>query len=149
MYNAEVLSKFPVVQHFPFGSLFGWHQNTQAVSASASAPILSQTNNTGVPSTRHVAQESLKAPWASVPGNAASLPTQFPGAASQPNHGETVTRAPWAQPSTVSQPQVEPSTRAPWASQGRGLPNRNTNSPRVHDGPTRAPWAKKPEPGNT
>jgi len=26
IYNAEVLSKFPVVQHFPFGSLFRWRR---------------------------------------------------------------------------------------------------------------------------
>lgn len=28
MYNAEVLSKFPVVQHFRFGSLFSWDRGT-------------------------------------------------------------------------------------------------------------------------
>ncbi|KAK5277966.1 Serine/threonine-protein phosphatase 2A activator 1, partial [Cryomyces antarcticus] len=30
MYNAEVLSKFPVIQHFPFGSLFVWERDPNA-----------------------------------------------------------------------------------------------------------------------
>lgn len=37
MYNGEVLSKFPVVQHFRFGSLFSWERDPNAVAPLVSA----------------------------------------------------------------------------------------------------------------
>ncbi|KAJ4331425.1 Serine/threonine-protein phosphatase 2A activator 1 [Didymella glomerata] len=42
MYNAEVLSKFPVVQHFPFGSLFSWTPDPNAPKIQASVHTSSQ-----------------------------------------------------------------------------------------------------------
>ena len=49
MYNAEVLSKFPVVQHLPFGSLLSWDRDPQAVEFPSSIHTSSQPfrNNTG------------------------------------------------------------------------------------------------------
>ncbi|KAE9380534.1 serine/threonine-protein phosphatase-like protein 2A activator 1 [Stipitochalara longipes BDJ] len=134
MYNAEVLSKFPVVQHFPFGSLFCWEQDPSASHASASIHTASQPvgrpASSSIGATRLPPQESAMAPWA------------------HPNVGAVPATA-WAQA-----PTVQPSTRAPWAD-GRTekLPvavARTTVMPppsRMPDGPTRAPWASKEGPG--
>ena len=70
MYNAEVLSKFPVVQHFPFGSLFSWEQDPNAAPVSNSVHTASQPPSllasSGSASTvRPLPPEGMRAPWAS------------------------------------------------------------------------------------
>jgi serine/threonine-protein phosphatase 2A activator len=126
MYNAEVLSKFPVVQHFPFGSLFSWEQDPNAAPAAqtvhtANHPI-SQSTASNAPTARPLPQEGTKAPWATQPQSGGVPPTT----------------APWAKPSSKVPQTAMPPTRAPWV-------NNNTSSdpirPAPPDGPTRAPWA--------
>ncbi|KAL1297816.1 hypothetical protein AAFC00_006345 [Neodothiora populina] len=48
MYNAEVLSKFPVVQHFPFGTLFSWDLHPAAPSSAASPHMSAQPSSNTV-----------------------------------------------------------------------------------------------------
>ncbi|KAE8453449.1 Serine/threonine-protein phosphatase 2A activator 1 [Mollisiaceae sp. DMI_Dod_QoI] len=120
MYNAEVLSKFPVVQHFPFGSLFAWEQDqhaNQAISTihTASQPAPQRT------STGPLASESTKAPWAAS-GRIGAAP-------SQPSGGGPAMRAPWASGGSDSHASVGAS--------------RGAMQPPSTDGLTRAPWANE------
>ncbi|KAJ4315931.1 Serine/threonine-protein phosphatase 2A activator 1 [Neodidymelliopsis sp. IMI 364377] len=69
MYNAEVLSKFPVVQHFPFGSLFSWTADPNAPKIRASVHTASQpkavTPSNSAPTARQTGpQPALRDPLA-------------------------------------------------------------------------------------
>ncbi|GAQ03280.1 serine/threonine-protein phosphatase 2A activator 1 [Aspergillus lentulus] len=141
MYNAEVLSKFPVVQHFPFGSLFSWDRDPNAVPPPASAHTsTAQTQSRGpvVPSAGQMPPSGTKAPWATgtqaAPpvgaGTAAPWaarrdgcppgepPTTLPDTSRLPPGPMAPTRAPWAASSAGQAPGGDPSqapTKAPWA----------------------------------
>ncbi|PLN77253.1 phosphotyrosyl phosphatase activator [Aspergillus taichungensis] len=125
MYNAEVLSKFPVVQHFPFGSLFSWDRDPNAIPP---------------PQTAHTSSTSQPRPNAPVPGPAAVGPgTKAPWATATTAPPPGGTAAPWA---AARGPAVPPS-RAP-------MPMSLTDTSRLPPGPmapTRAPWSSSPSPG--
>ncbi|OBT66972.1 hypothetical protein VE03_04232 [Pseudogymnoascus sp. 23342-1-I1] len=141
MYNAEVLSKFPVVQHFNFGSLFSFERDPNAAAVAATVHTSNQPsshtisvsgNTTGAPTSRPVAQEGTRAPWAT--NASANIPAMAP-----PQAG-VATSAPWAKPTSAAPPQTDGSvpTRAPWAVPG------STPAPAPGNAPTRAPWATGP-----
>jgi serine/threonine-protein phosphatase 2A activator len=145
MYNAEVLSKFPVVQHFPFGSLFSWDRDPDAEPPPSSTHTISQpmkstsisSQETNNPINRG-AQEETRVPW----GTATHLATPTPQ-----------TAAPWAKrsPATasiattrtrateLSRSSEEQPLRAPWASGGSPAslpaPVREMQAPRARTGP--------------
>lgn len=136
MYNAEVLSKFPVVQHFPFGSLFSFERDPHAISP---------------PTTVH----ATSGPQARPRPDAVTPPstTARPGA-------EAVTQAPWATRGATSRVPSMGHTAAPWAiarNDGASI-NSLIDTSRLPPGamaPTRAPWtsaqgpAAKPGEGPT
>lgn len=158
MYIAEVLSKFPVVQHFPFGSIFPWERDPNAVVQ---------------PATMHVASQPSKAEEGQTPApSSMSAPTSSKASINAP----VITAAPWAKATTSASSQSAlPSTSAPWASARSdprpvnarvpGIPIRETRTKSgnatIHDSsfvplstshqnagaspafaPTKAPWAK-------
>ena len=93
MYNAEVLSKYPVVQHFPFGSLFRWEKDPEA---------------TALPASTHTTSQPLRTPV----DNSAPI-TVRPAGPSVPSPSDT---------RQIPVGMVDGVTRAPWASQTRPPP---------------------------
>lgn len=110
MYNAEVLSKFPVVQHFYFGSLFSWDRDPNALKPTTSVhanaqPLAERKGNPPVQSSTRMPAGGTAAPWASKGVGMADPMTE--------------TAAPWvpgsahAIPPTVKNVREAPSGRPP------------------------------------
>lgn len=148
MYNAEVLSKFPVVQHFRFGSLFSFDQDPDAKPPPTSVHAANQPvrDGSGSSSAEKVAapraspQRGTQAPWAnqptSVPDTSTGASAAAPRASRRPPKPSPVvgTAAPWARgPTAMMDPGYgEAITREP-----KGTPSSAAESG------TAAPWASK------
>lgn len=125
MFNAEVLSKFPVVQHFPFGSMFSWETDPDAA-----VPI----------QTVHMSNQ----PSSAAAGGARAMQPPQPGGAG--------TAAPWAQAAGMpggglGGPGI-PYSRAPWAAAGSSAPASSSRG-RPDTGPLPPTSFPKGQPGTT
>ncbi|KKA27042.1 hypothetical protein TD95_003953, partial [Thielaviopsis punctulata] len=170
MFNAEVLSKFPVVQHFRFGGLFRWEEDPEAPVPQPSVHVTNQP------------QHSFQRPGAGAgavtgTGTGTAAPLRHPGAAAPPTRiaaSGSGTMAPWAVAGAhpAAQARAPPSGSAAWANATRmpgassttaGIPysivpsqqptarqdasagDASTTRPNASGGDastTRAPWAK-------
>ena len=160
MYNVEVLSKFPVVQHFPFGSLFRWEQDPAAATISTSIHTESQpqaitASRPPVPSTFN-AQESTRVPWKTQsstmpPANAplsSQMPTRTPWASGRAQDISSIsttrpTFSPAGTPSSISAAvpagRGPPATTAPWARASAPQPSTNLPSRKSKESQARHP----------
>jgi serine/threonine-protein phosphatase 2A activator len=119
MYNAEVLSKFPVVQHFPFGSLFKWEKDPNATeplppSDTMTQPLRNPNDMNQPMRARQTVNIGTTIPSPVAPGPLRSGPG---------------TAAPWA--TSMSKPpvgMVDGVTRAPWTSRAPPPPAPHTTA---------------------
>ncbi|KAJ5669489.1 Serine/threonine-protein phosphatase 2A activator 1 [Penicillium macrosclerotiorum] len=146
MYNAEVLSKFPVVQHFPFGSLFSFDRDPNAIappttihttSGPQGRPVVPDAGPPSSATTRPNIDAGTSAPWVTT------------GASTRVPPSMDTTAAPWAtgrpdaplgaRPVLPDTSRLPPGpmapTRAPWVC--------GQAPPPPDNGPTKAPWAKR------
>jgi serine/threonine-protein phosphatase 2A activator len=103
MYDAEVLGKFPVVQHFPFGKFFKWERDPDAATPNGPSVHAQQQPSSSGAGVGMNSSIGTAAPWAQQTSN------------SQSQGGMTSTRAPWANAAAGCAPGTA-STAAPWAS---------------------------------
>ncbi|BFZ63146.1 Serine/threonine-protein phosphatase 2A activator 1 [Saitoella coloradoensis] len=108
MYNAEVLSKFPVVQHFPFGPVLFPFETTaergeRPEQTGVATGLSASTDATVAPGC------VTSAPWAASANNNAT--SMRPGVPPATSRGSTQGGQP---PSSMPPPDMGP-TRAPWA----------------------------------
>jgi serine/threonine-protein phosphatase 2A activator len=128
MYHAEVLAKFPVVQHFPFGGLFRWEADPNAETLAPTVHTKQQRSS----STTKPDEPSIKAPSASSPPSTTQPPTDsaLPTRTSAPwtTTNQEGTRLPIrnAPPDWLTQPPGSPApgkpmTAAPWSAKHRDV----------------------------